>query len=272
MTKAHHSAHGRPTTGGRPQREISAILVWSSPRDWCLDLQVLADLLLSSGGIFGQKSLKAGDITLPNNGYLQDGQPKLYFCNPDFEWATPHDQPRFAQGAFREAFRGIWAYATKGEAELQYTVIGKPTETTYVYGEKTLQAYNEELARQGGRLVPSIKTVYMVGDNPESDIAGANRYEPRIPGAEWRSILVETGIHRAGSKPVVQPHHMARNVTEAVTLALRRERVDVVGADRLVAALQSPADDEQKTPQGDPLGPNALPDTFGTLKLDLPLR
>lgn len=113
MTEAHHSAHGRLTSGGSQQGEISAILVWSSPRDWLLDMQVLLDLLLSSGGIFGRKSLKAGDITLPNNGYLQDGQPKLYFSNPDFEWATRHDQPRFAQGAFREAFRGVWNYATK---------------------------------------------------------------------------------------------------------------------------------------------------------------
>lgn len=271
MTRAHHSAHGRPTSSGLPRREISAILVWSSPRDWCLDLQVLADLMLSSGGIFGNKSLQASDITLPNDGYLQDSQPKLYFCNPDFEWATPHHRPRFAQGAFREAFRGIWTYATRNRTDAPFdpTIMGKPREITYIYGEKMLQAYNEKLAHQRGRPVPSIKTVYMIGDNPESDIAGANQYTSRMPEAKWRSILVQTGVYRAGP-PVVQPHHIARDVTEAVKLALEQEKDKVAGLDRLVADLQSPAgEEEHKIPRGSPLDPNVLPETFGALKLDV---
>ncbi|EEY15168.1 phosphatidyl synthase [Verticillium alfalfae VaMs.102] len=72
---------------------IHAILVWNSPRDWCLDLQVVLDLLLSVDGIVGTRSPKNGDATLPNGGYLQDGQPRLFFSNPDFEWATQHAQP-----------------------------------------------------------------------------------------------------------------------------------------------------------------------------------
>lgn len=132
-----------------------------------------------------------------------------------------------------------------------------------MYGEKTLQAYHEKLARQHGHATtPAIKTIYMVGDNPESDIAGANRYESRIPGAQWRSILVETGIYRAGSKPVVEPHHTAANVVEAIKLALKQEKVGVVGAD-----LET--EGKQDTLRGGPLDPDALPDTFGALKLDI---
>ncbi|KAH9900093.1 Haloacid dehalogenase-like hydrolase-domain-containing protein [Xylariomycetidae sp. FL2044] len=93
MTTAHHAEHGLSTSDrGHDQdlsaTQISAILVWSSPRDWCLDLQIVGDLLLSVGGRLGTRSPKNGDRSLPNNGYLQDDQPKLYFCNPDFEWAT----------------------------------------------------------------------------------------------------------------------------------------------------------------------------------------
>lgn len=60
--------------------------------------------------------------------------------------------------------------------------------------------------------------VYMVGDNPASDIAGANAFG-------WESILVRTGVFRgkdendAAHKPtVIQP-----NVWEAVRWALERE-------------------------------------------------
>ncbi|KAM0809139.1 putative HAD-like domain-containing protein [Seiridium cardinale] len=224
LTKHHHVEHGRPIE--QPQHvEIAAILVWSSPRDWVLDLQVICDLLLSSGGKFGKKSSRNGTIHLPNNGYLQDNQPRLYFCNPDFEWATQHDHPRFAQGAFREALKGIFAHATKGKAELEYSVIGKPTEATYAYGEKTLHAYNDALNAELG-VNRKIKTVYMVGDNPESDIRGANSFKSRI-GAEWKSILVESGVYEAGTKPTYTPTHFAKDVKDAVQQALVQEGVEL---------------------------------------------
>ncbi|KAK8042197.1 cat eye syndrome critical region protein 5 precursor [Apiospora rasikravindrae] len=222
MTAQHHSAHGRPTSDLRT-KEIAAILVWSSSRDWCIDLQVIHDLLLSSGGVFGKKSSKAGDVKLPNNGYLQDNQPKLYFCNPDFEWVTEYHQPRFAQGALRECLEGLWRYSTKGEAKLEYTSIGKPSETTYMYGERMLKAFHNKLCRSQNMEDPTaIRTVYMIGDNPDSDIVGANMYKSRM-GATWKSILVETGVYQAGTKPNHQPTHHVKNVADAVRLALDKE-------------------------------------------------
>ncbi|KAK7988673.1 hypothetical protein PG989_008988 [Apiospora arundinis] len=229
MTTEHHSVHGRRTPDLRT-REIAAILVWSSPRDWCMDLQVTHDLLLSSGGMVDKISVMAGDVTLPNNGYFQDNQPKLYFCNPDFEWATQHPKPRFAQGAFRESLKGIWCYSTKGKAELEYTSIGKPTETTFVYGEKMLKRYHEKLCQaqkeEGSEGATAIRAVYMIGDNPESDIVGANSYKSRM-GADWKSILVETGVYKAGTEPSHKPTYHAKNVAEAVRLALDEEGYNI---------------------------------------------
>ncbi|KAI1081230.1 HAD-superfamily hydrolase [Whalleya microplaca] len=243
MTRAHHDEHGRRCSssddGSAPSftsgsndgtgTQIAAILVWTSPRDWCLDLQLVGDLLLSSGGRIGTRSPKNGDSALPNNGYLQDGQPRLFFCNPDFEWCTEHEHPRFAQGAFREALRGIWDFATRGLAKLEYTVIGKPTDGTYVYAEKALRRCAEDLnpAREIG-------TVYMVGDNPESDIIGANSFQSRY-GFTWKSVLVETGIHVAGSVPAHQPYHMAKDVKEAVEWALNKEGVGTKGITGCIA-------------------------------------
>ncbi len=59
----------------------------------------------------------------------------------------------------------------------------------------------------------------MIGDNPASDIAGANTYESQC-GYQWKSILVETGVYRAGTVPAHQPTHTAKNVKEAVEWAL----------------------------------------------------
>ncbi len=94
--------------------QIHAILVWSSPRDWGLDLQLIVDLLLSEKGQLCKRSGKNGDENLPNRGYLQDGQPSIHFCNPDLTWATAYDHPRAAQGMFKAALEGAWAAQTNG--------------------------------------------------------------------------------------------------------------------------------------------------------------
>ncbi|KAI1119497.1 HAD-like domain-containing protein [Nemania sp. NC0429] len=239
MTRLQHNANSVKTSGAPPGvkgEEIAAILVWSTPRDWCLDLQVIHDLLLSSNGTFGGRSDKAGDVSLPNNGFLQDGQPKLYFCNPDFEWATQHEYPRFAQGAFISALQGIWDRSTSGKGRLEYSIIGKPTRAAFQYGEMMLQRYNDRLNEMNGTN-NHIKRVYMIGDNPESDIKGANAYQSAFE-TEWRSVLVETGVYVAESLPAHKPSHIARNVQDAVKWALQQEGVyaGVVRANELFVA------------------------------------
>ncbi|KAI3339718.1 HAD-like domain-containing protein [Ustulina deusta] len=194
------------------QREIAAILVFSSPRDWCGDLQLIIDILLSRG---------VGNTSLPDNGFIQDGQPKLYFCNPDLEWTTQHKFPRFAQGAFTSALEGVWQALTDGQVELKYSTIGKPTQKTFEYGETTLQEYNNRLNRENGTN-NYIKTVYMIGDNPNSDIKGCNNYISPF-GTNWKSVLVETGVYAAGSPPTHIPTHFACTCKDAVQWALLQE-------------------------------------------------
>ncbi|KAI0595889.1 HAD-like domain-containing protein [Biscogniauxia sp. FL1348] len=230
MTRAHHEEHGcARTVRGHDKlhaTQISAILMWTSSRDWCLDLQIIRDLLLSQGGYIGTRSAKNGDSELPNHGYQQDGQPALFFSNPDVEWVTPYAFPRLAQGAFRESLKAIWAHDTDGKAELQYTLLGKPSETTYEYAEKTLLDYHELIGKAAGVPRKKIRTVYMIGDNPESDIKGANSFRSRH-GLEWKSVLCETGVYVAGTEPRHKPTYQARDVREAVQLALREEGIEM---------------------------------------------
>jgi len=202
---------------------IDAIFVYNDPRDWGLDSTIMLDLLLSSRGRLGTLSSKNGNPSLPNNGYLQDSQPPLYYSNPDLWWASSYPLPRLGQGGFRESFAGLWRAVTNG-AELPKTVIGKPHQPTYEFAEKRLRAHRKSLLGQKGLNDP-LRRVYMVGDNPESDIRGANQYKSPF-GSEWRSVLVETGVYRKGKEPSCRPTVTVGNVEEAVRWAVEDARKD----------------------------------------------
>ncbi|KAF8550688.1 HAD-superfamily hydrolase [Imleria badia] len=175
---------------------IAAIIVFHDPRNWVLDIQVMCDLIQSGGVVGGPYS---GDHTRK--------AVDLVFCNPDLIWKSDFDRPRLGQGAFKEAFQGVFKSLTG--APYPYTQFGKPTEATYRFAEQVLR----------GQLLgnTSLDSVYMVGDNPESDIAGAN-------AARWKSILVRTGIYdpRQGP-PSHRPTHEVEDVEQAVQWALEQE-------------------------------------------------
>ncbi|OJJ56795.1 hypothetical protein ASPSYDRAFT_205586 [Aspergillus sydowii CBS 593.65] len=200
--------------------KVDAILVFNDPRDWALDAHVIVDLLLSSQGVLGTLSEKNGRSDLPNRGYQQDGQPPLYFSNPDLWWAAAYSLPRLGQGGFREALEGTWSAITGGPSkgvELQKTVIGKPSQGTYEFAENQLlrnraRAFGLETAKP-------LRNVYMVGDNPESDIRGANSYRS-AHDSKWHSILVRTGVY-LGGEPAWTPKTIANDVQKAVEWGLQ---------------------------------------------------
>jgi len=66
------------------------------------------------------------------------------------------------------------------------------------------------------------ETVYFVGDTPESDIRGTNDYDEESD-QHWYSILVRTGVFKAGTKPKYTPKATVDNVLEAVKHGIERE-------------------------------------------------
>ncbi|CAO2657676.1 Nn.00g038020.m01.CDS01 [Neocucurbitaria sp. VM-36] len=205
---------------------IDAIFVYNDPRDWGLDSQIITDILLSRQGIFGTLSTKNGDPALPNHGYQQDGQPTLYFSNPDLLWAAKYHLPRLGQGGFREALEGIWSAITGGEScgvKLQKVIMGKPYQPTYEFAEKRLILHRRHLLRYLDDKPRHLKRVYMVGDNPASDIAGGNNYESPY-GTDWVSVLVRTGVYVEGTKPTYQPQKIVGDVWDAVMWAAGQEK------------------------------------------------
>ncbi|KAF8583910.1 HAD-superfamily hydrolase [Ramaria rubella] len=193
------------------QIPISSILVFHDPRNWSLDIQIMIDILRSRTGSPGAPYCSPKD---PNAHHAVE----LVFCNPDLLWRSTLEQPRLGQGAFLQAFQAVYKSVTG--AYYPYTQYGKPHEATYRFAESMLI---ERVSVLEGRHAQEIELppVYMVGDNPASDIAGAN-------SASWSSILVHTGVYNSKhGPPEYAPTHEARDVEEAVRWALEREGVRI---------------------------------------------
>lgn len=103
-------------------------------------------------------------------------QPFLAFSHGDLLWGNEFATSRFGQGAFQTACRAVYEQ-TSGRA-LESVTFGKPERLTYEYANELLK---ERVARMGGD--ESDVSVWMIGDNPASDIAGANAFG-------WKSALV----------------------------------------------------------------------------------
>jgi len=94
---------------------------------------------------------------------------------------------------------------------------GKPNKPAYEIAAKKLQAQLDALAKEapkGEHKSHKLKHVYAVGDNPKSDVRGANS-----AGNIWRSILVCTGVYKGGvnSNDKEDPaHYVVEGVGEAV--------------------------------------------------------
>ncbi|KAJ3761825.1 HAD-like domain-containing protein [Lentinula raphanica] len=180
---------------------ISAVFVFHDPRNWGIDVQIICDVL-QSGGLLG------GPWVEPRT---QDVE--LVFCNPDLLWKSDFSRPRLGQGAFKASFQAVYSMLTG--SEYPYTQFGKPTQSTYDYARRVL---HDLLDRSYGPGSGTHPRMYMIGDNPESDIAGAN-------AAGWSSVLVHTGVYDPTTGPPRHvPTHEAEDVEEAVVWAIERER------------------------------------------------
>lgn len=196
---------------------FDAIMVFSDPRDLSTDVQVITDLLNSENGYLGTIRQETSETpSIP-----------IYFSNNDLLWANNYHLNRFGQGAFRIMINSLYSEVNDGE-RLVDTVIGKPTKLTYDFAHHILIDWRQKLLDNKSfsthQLLPELgsppssspfKHVYMVGDNPASDIIGAYKYG-------WDSCLVKTGVYREGDKLPCKPTMIVENVLEAVVRSLER--------------------------------------------------
>lgn len=173
-------------------KPIEAILVFNDPRDMNTDMQVVSDLLNSEGGLVDTKR------PIPDQNAHIPAIP-IAFSNNDFLWANDYNLPRYGQGAFRMITETLYKEMNGSEKTLELTIFGKPFKVQHDYAHWVLIEWNKLLhGHTAHDFMPKLheavtdspfKKIYMVGDNPESDIRGAN-----MNG--WESVLLRTGVYK----------------------------------------------------------------------------
>ena len=180
---------------------IEAILVFSDSRDYATDMQIIMDLLRSENGRLGTVAKDPISQRIP-----------IYFSQGDVLCPTEHPIPRMSQGAFRIGLEAMYKALTG--VDLERVVYGKPELATYKYADEVIASWMETL--HGEERIP--ENVYMIGDNPASDIVGGNMYG-------WNTCLVRTGVFQGGENDEENPANFGvfKNVKEAVQTAMRKQ-------------------------------------------------
>ncbi|KAI0445495.1 HAD-superfamily hydrolase [Xylaria telfairii] len=183
---------------------IEAILVFSDSRDYATDIQIIMDLLLSQNGRLKTKANDPVSQRIP-----------IYFSQGDVLCPTEHWSPRMSQGAFRIGLEAM--YRSMTGVDLERVVYGKPELATYKYADEVMASWMDQI--HGEERLP--ENIYMIGDNPASDIIGGNMYG-------WNTCLVRTGVFQGGANDENNPANFGvfPNVLEAVQTALRKELGD----------------------------------------------
>lgn len=189
---------------------FKAVIVFHDSRDWGRDIQLMTDILRSRDGVFG---------TLAEDAELRSReQIPLYFSHGDLLWGNDFPVSRFGQGAFRHAFSNVWQKTTG--LPFEFTVFGKPERLTYEYAGELLRNQVSRIDKMPRGEHPQVgedMKVYMIGDNPESDIRGGRDFG-------WETVLVRTGVYRdAMGEPKYKPSLLVDDVEAAVSEALKRE-------------------------------------------------
>ena len=212
--------------------KIEAIFVFADSRDWAGDQQIILDCLMSKNGHLGTRSDRF------------DEGPPVYFSHNDVVWATSHEHSRIGMGALKASLEALY-HAVTGK-KLKTTAFGKPQVGTYRFATRLLR----EWRRETHSMDKAPRTVYFVGDTPESDVRGTNDFD-QVTEANWFSILVKTGVYQEGTIPRYPPKRVCENVLEAVRFAVEREFANgarILGnADtdtRLDKAMLEPESDE----------------------------
>lgn len=180
------------------QMPVEAIFVMTDSRDWGRDAQILLDILQSDGS--SERNL------------APDQPVDIYFANPDILFPNEYHLPRLAGGTFRVALEAIYEEVTG--LKLRATQFGKPHAPNYHLAESVLA---KQTATLGFCEKSGPGAIYAIGDNPASDVRGAN-----ARGGKWVSVLVRTG-NFSGDNDGTDPAKMVvDDVGEAVREALTR--------------------------------------------------
>ncbi|KAE8363774.1 HAD-like domain-containing protein [Aspergillus caelatus] len=187
--------------------KFDAILVLAESYDMSTDFQIILDLLLSANG----KLMSWAKDPASKNAIAR--HIPIYFSQGDLLSPTEHKgAPRLHLGAFRVALEAQYKALTG--LDLDRLVYGKPERATYICADEVFKNWMEEIHNE--RRLP--ENIYMIGDNPQSDIIGGNLYG-------WNTCLVRTGVFRGEGNDANNPANFGvfDHVLDAVKAAIRKE-------------------------------------------------
>ncbi|MCO5578442.1 hypothetical protein L7F22_032284 [Adiantum nelumboides] len=164
----------------------------TSQQDWTpfqSSIYVLCDVL-RSGGCPGRR---------------HGNQPPLYFAADDVEYQAAFSVERLGMGAFRIALESIFNRISK--IPLVYTSFGKPKVAVFRGAENSLLKVAEVMEPHAKLF--DFERLYMIGDNPSTDILGAKQ-----AGTPWFSILTRTGCFKGKDNDELHPADVIISIGE----------------------------------------------------------
>lgn len=162
-----------PPSSSHAHERVKAVMIFHDPVDWGLEMQVVADVML------GRQQYADIELQPVDRHAIQNQVVPFYVSNADIVYTSEHPHPRFTQGAFVEAFKSLFEMYTE-DCNMKIVYCGKPFKVQYEAATNILTKLNDH---------KPIRRFYGVGDNPKSDIRGANS-----AGDQWKSVLVRTGV------------------------------------------------------------------------------
>ena len=177
-----------PPSSAHSGEQVKAVMLFHDPVDWGLEMQVMTDILL------GRQQYIDIEVQSLDLSEVERNTVPIFVSNADIVYTSDHPYPRFTQGAFVEAFKSLfemYTYNTHNQCDLDIVFCGKPFPIQYEAATDVLQnlVKDQNSSTSGTSSARTLTRVYAIGDNPKSDIRGANN-----SGDHWTSILVRTGV------------------------------------------------------------------------------
>lgn len=172
--------------------KVSAIIQLADLNKWELNMQLFSDLLISPDGIPGK--------VLPKN---SPQKVDYHLACLDLLYMDRFTIPRFACGSFFFCLQ--YLFKKKYGREIKFYDYGKPSPIIYNFAKKEILKRNRK-----------VNSFYMIGDNPEVDIKGANK-------SGFHSILVRTGIFKGENSKLFPANKVVNNVNDAADYIISRK-------------------------------------------------
>ncbi|KAL4437748.1 hypothetical protein ABPG74_012423 [Tetrahymena malaccensis] len=177
---------------------FDGIFILNDPVYWEDCIQVITNQ------IYHQDYLQS--FTNKNNSETSQKHIEIFTVNNDITYADTFRLNRLAFGPFTYTLQRV--SKELHNQNLNIHIYGKPSALTYDYAKNHLQTLSED----------SIGNVYMIGDNPKSDIRGGNNNG-------CVSILVKSGVFSGTNDAEDPAQHVVEDFHDAIKLIFEKENI-----------------------------------------------